>query len=124
MVTVLKPEISAETVYLPVGSDGAEYSPLVSVTTTRVSLVPVLVSVTVTPGMTAPEESVTRPMIVPATACAEAAEGARALSNRKSTGTHRTHQGVLPLFMVPPSAASKEPHLESRDRRTAELPFT
>ena len=27
MVTVLKPEISAATVYLPVGSDGAEYSP-------------------------------------------------------------------------------------------------
>src|SRR4029078_2109518 len=52
IVTVLNPEISADTEYLPVGSDGAEYSPSVSVVTPRVSFVPVLVSVTVTPGTT------------------------------------------------------------------------
>jgi hypothetical protein len=68
IVTVLKPEISAATLYSPVGSDGAVYSPLLSVVTTRVSLVPVLVKVTVTPGTTAPETSVIRPRMVPVTA--------------------------------------------------------
>src|SRR5258708_857374 len=76
-VMVLKPESSALTVYLPVGSDGAVYSPAASVVRERWNPVPVFVSVTVAPGMTAPVESVITPMIVPVTACAARLAGSR-----------------------------------------------
>src|SRR5712691_7957226 len=81
-VTVLKPESSAFTEYVPVGGDGTVYSPFESVLTTRTRPVPVLVSVTVAPGMTAPVESVISPMMVPVTACA-----ARPPGNRHATTT-------------------------------------
>src|SRR5207245_10873110 len=76
-VTFLTPVSSAATEYLPVGSDGAVYSPLVSVVTVREIPVPVFVSVTVAPGTTAPESSVTTPRIVPVTACAASEAGIR-----------------------------------------------
>src|SRR5712691_7616953 len=76
-VTVLKPESSAFTVYLPVGNEGTVYSPFESVTTIRVRPVPVFVSVTEAPGMTAPDESVMTPMMVPVTACAASERGSR-----------------------------------------------
>ena len=68
IVTVLKPGSSDTSRYLPVGSDGAVYSPTESVTTVRVSPVPRLVSVTVAPGTAAPVVSVTEPRMVPVTA--------------------------------------------------------
>src|SRR5439155_11325990 len=75
------------TTYRPVGSDGAVYSPLESVTTTRTSPVPAFVSVTVTPGMTAPVESVIAPRIVPVTACAHSAAGSRHAAATRPTTT-------------------------------------
>src|SRR5204862_1650584 len=69
-VTVLNPDSSALTWYLPVGRLGAVYSPAESLTTVRVNPVPELVSVMVAPGMTAPVLSVTVPRMVPVTAWA------------------------------------------------------
>ena len=50
------------------GIDGAVYSPFESLTNVRLSPVSVCVTTTVTPGMTAPDESVTVPRMVPVTA--------------------------------------------------------
>src|SRR5262245_52703906 len=94
-VTVLKPWISATTVYLPVGSDGAVYSPSRPLVTTRVVPVPTLVSVTVAPGTTAPELSVTVPTIVPVTAWANAGGDQR-------DATRTRNRNRPPRFMVPP----------------------
>src|SRR4029077_9142723 len=106
-VTVLKPDSSALMVYLPVGSDGAVYSPLVSVTTERTWPVPVLVNGTVVPGITEPDESVITPRIVPVTACAARATG---ISN--ATARHST---ALFTFVL---------HAPSKRRRTNRFPRT
>ena len=67
---VLNPDSSATTVYLPVGRDGAVYSPAASVTSVRVKPVLTFLSVTLAPGITAPLVSVTVPRSVPVTAWA------------------------------------------------------
>src|SRR5262249_32966679 len=77
---------SATSRYLPVGRDGAVYSPTASVTIVRVRPVPRLVSVTVAPGTAAPVLSVTVPSTVPVTACAATGRGIRlATTTRPST---------------------------------------
>src|SRR5262245_56950250 len=86
-VTVLQPGSSALTMYRPVGSDGAVYSPFESVTTTRTNPVPALVSVMVTLGMTAPVVSVTAPRIVPVTACAASDAGSRQIAAARTRTT-------------------------------------
>src|SRR3954462_15323082 len=74
-VSVLNPVSSAMTVERPVGREGAVNSPLVSATIVRVRPVPSLTMVTLAPGTTEPDESVTVPRIVPLTACAPAFTG-------------------------------------------------
>src|SRR5439155_23334939 len=113
LVTVLNPESSAFTEYVPVGSDGAVYSPFESVLTTRTRPVLVLVSVTVAPGITAPVESVISPMMVPVTACAASATG----SNHAATTRPRT---ALFTFVLHAPATRRctirQVFLKNRDR--------
>src|SRR5437763_2631472 len=68
--TLLKPVYSAVNVYWPGASCGIEYSPLSLTTALRLSFVPVLVTVIVAPGTTAPVSSVTRPTTVARNPCA------------------------------------------------------
>ena len=58
--------------------------PLSLVTTVLVALVPVLTMVTVTPGRTPPDESTTRPLMVPRDSCATAV-AAPAIVNSRQT---------------------------------------
>ena len=75
---VLNPAISAMTTYVPVGSDGAVYSPALSLTNVRVRPVPVFEIVTFAPLTIAPVESVTVPTMVPVTACPAAGRASAA----------------------------------------------
>src|SRR5262249_1198953 len=63
--TVRKPGSSTRISYVLGLRFGARYRPCSLVTTTRLSPVRMLVTVTVTPGSTAPVESVTRPATIP-----------------------------------------------------------
>src|SRR4030095_14467201 len=99
-VIFLNPDSSAVTVYLPVGSDGAAYSPELSVVTVRVNPVPVCVSVTVAPGTMEPVEATTLPRTVPVTAWARAAEGTRARVNNNRTTRHERHANNTPSFII------------------------
>src|SRR5207248_2524166 len=64
-LVVLKPSISVLTVYSPGGSAGNSNSPTSLLDVVRVALVPLLTTVTVAPGTTAPVESLTAPVMVP-----------------------------------------------------------
>ena len=64
-VTVRKPCSSALTTYGPGGNAGKLYAPESLLTDSRAAFVPVFVAVTVAPGMSAPDESFTSPVIVP-----------------------------------------------------------
>src|SRR5258707_10629419 len=86
-VHVLNPGSSATSLYLPVGSDGAVYSPALSVTSVRVNPVPRLVSVTVAPETAAPVLSVMVPSTVPVTACAATSRGNRLATTRRPRTT-------------------------------------
>ncbi|MBK5296792.1 MAG: hypothetical protein JJE40_06505 [Vicinamibacteria bacterium] len=66
--SALKPSISTSTVYVPVGIDGAVYSPAASLFNVRVSPVFWLVMVSLAPVTTAPVLSVIVPRSVPVTA--------------------------------------------------------
>src|SRR4051812_46671776 len=98
--------------YLPVGSDGAVYSPLESVVTARTRPVPVLVNVTVVPGITEPVESVMTPSMVPVTACA-----ARATGSNSATTRHRTALFTFVLHGPPKRhRTNRPPHPRIQDR--------
>src|SRR5260370_29931019 len=86
-VTVLNPGRPATSLYLPVGSEGAVYSPALSVASVRVNPVPRLVSVTVAPGTAAPVLSVMVPSTVPVTACAATSRGNRLATTRSPRPT-------------------------------------
>jgi hypothetical protein len=73
---VRKPCRDTCSLYGPVGRFGNRYAPVSSVTAVRVTLVSTCVTVTVTPGSTAPLSSRTAPLIC-AVACAQAADAAR-----------------------------------------------
>jgi len=89
MLVFLKPLISAVTLYVPVGSIGAVYSPLGSVITARVRPVDVFVSVTLAPGIAAPDESRTVPRMVPLTAWPDAGGGDNQGRRARKTTAHR-----------------------------------
>ena len=72
---VLKPCSSAVTAYVPRGRLVSRYSPAFSETVVRVSLVPVFLATTVTPGSTPPLESLTVPVSVPLDDCAKTIDG-------------------------------------------------
>ena len=93
---VLNPAISPVTRYVPVGSEGAVYSPAPSLVTVRVSPVPVLVIVTFAPATTAPVESTTVPTMVPVTACAAAAAGRHETSPMQTRKTAATRPNDVP----------------------------
>src|SRR5262249_32292070 len=61
----LKPVSSTRSLYVPGGRAGMAYNPPSVVTVLAVTLVAALVAVTVAPGMTAPELSVTVPVRTP-----------------------------------------------------------
>src|SRR6185369_5551092 len=127
VVIVLNPDNSAATVYLPVGSDGAVYSPLVSATTTRVSPVLTFFNVTVVPGITAPELSVMVPRMVPVTACAASDAGSKPATSRRPSATLFTFSLHAPAerrgtvqqtpIRTPPPIRSKLP-VRSRPARS------
>src|SRR5436309_8187425 len=91
--TVLKPGISTETTYAPVGSDGTVNSPMVSVVTVRVSPVFWFLTITCAPGTMAPLVSATVPRMVPVTACADAGRGRERKRRESANGARGT---VLP----------------------------
>src|SRR5262245_7863315 len=96
-VAVLNPGSSATILYLPVGSEGAVYSPAWSVTMVRVRPVPWFVSVTVAPGTAAPDVSVTVPRIVPVTAWAARPTG------RRHSATTRPNTTLFTFFLHAPA---------------------
>src|ERR1051325_1691236 len=71
--TVLRPLSAYSALYVPGGRRGTRYSPFESVVAVRLPCSEGPVTVTVTPGRTPPEESVTVPMIAPvfAVVCAK-----------------------------------------------------
>src|SRR5216683_2661693 len=67
----LKPGDSISTVYFPTGSVGKTYSPRMSLTAVRVTLVACTIAVIFAPPITAPDGSFTVPRITPVV-CASA----------------------------------------------------
>ena len=100
MLVFLNPLISAVTLYDPVGSKGAVYSPLGSLTTLRVKPVAVFASVTVAPGSAAPDESYTVPNMVPLTAWAAAGRGDSQARRATATTAHRSTLMVHDCFII------------------------
>jgi hypothetical protein len=82
-VVVLNPESVALTLYCPGASSGTAKKPSAPVVTTRVWVVPWLTTSTVAPGMTAPDASVTMP-VMPPVACACAACAATSTASMTS----------------------------------------
>jgi hypothetical protein len=104
-VRALKPVISVSTVYRPVGSEGAVYSPPASETIVRVSDVPSLRIVTFAPATTAPDESVTVPRMVPLTDCATAVATA---ATPISSAQHKSRSADLPPCLIDLSSRMAE----------------
>src|SRR5262245_6341054 len=94
-VSPLNPCSSAATVYGPGGRETSRYSPLPSVAAVRMKPLSTFFAVTVAPGMTAPEESFTTPVI-----CAFWAYADVAHTPRQSTNTIRpdNHLGIAVLL--------------------------
>src|SRR6266513_1318530 len=72
--TVLKPESSVVTVYVPGGNAGKSNRPTSLLAVVRVALVALFITVTVAPGTTAPVESFTSPVMVPSVCAKEGAQ--------------------------------------------------
>ena len=98
-LTFLNPLISAVTLYVPVGSSGAVNSPDGSVTTVRLRPVSVFTSVTVAPGIAAPDVSRTVPRIVPLTAWAASGRGASQGRTARETTAHRSTPAARALLI-------------------------
>ena len=84
LLTVLKPESTTSTLYLPIGRKSSRYAPTSSVGTVRLKPVSTFLAVTVTPGRAPPLESVMVPTIAAEVTWAPA-EGARARAIRTAT---------------------------------------
>src|SRR5262249_5310957 len=96
-LTVLNPVSEIVTAYVPGRRSTTRYWPVVSVTTERIfSIRTALATSTVTPGSTAPDASLTRPVIA---ACARAAAGKS--NNTDRTATERaTTLDLIPLLLA------------------------
>src|SRR3954453_12792501 len=85
------------------------YCPCPSVTTERTfSISAGLDASTVTPGSTAPEESLTRPAMAPV-ACAEARAGKRSTQNRRAEIATLTNLDIPIPFLDPPNRWAQHP---------------
>src|SRR4029453_8529212 len=126
----LKPVSSALTRYAPSCSNGARYNPLSFVMTTRISPVSVFVTVTVTPGSTAPDSSVTVPSSVALMAWPWAkADEARASKKRKARLTRniggnlrKCDQTAVYLADLQLRRAGQAVSAEKLRRRNSKLP--
>jgi hypothetical protein len=94
-VTVLNPSSSPFTEYGPGGSAGKSNSPTALLMLVRVALVALFTTVTTTPGITAPLESLTSPVMVPRV-CAH--DGAQSNSHNPAMQRVRRIQGSFRLW--------------------------
>src|SRR6185503_6714725 len=111
-VSVLKPLNSVDTEYRPGGSDGRRNSPAASVTPVRVRPLSRLRAVIVAPGMIAPLESLTVPLIC--AFCAKA-DGAHAIEMRNAANP--TTQLRMPASLTLFTAGRRRRPLRRRFRR-------
>src|SRR5262249_6247004 len=84
---VLNPGSSKVTPYVPGGTAGKRYSPSGFVTAVCTPIIAGLLTVTVTPGSTAPLESATLPLIVPVELAPPPCANACADANRHAAST-------------------------------------
>src|SRR5439155_2816481 len=95
-VAVLNPSSSVFTVYVPGGNAGKSNRPTSLLDVVRVALVALFTTVTVAPGITAPVESFTSPVIVPSV-CAN--DGTERTNETRTANQVRCIQRLL--FPVP-----------------------
>src|SRR5216683_495101 len=101
-ITVPNPESSYCTVYMPGGTPGSRYVPSSFVTVVRAPWSAGLVAVTVTPGMTPPLVSVTRPFSDPVVAPMDCAAATPAVSTSTDTSASARLSTLSLTIYVPP----------------------
>src|ERR1035438_596625 len=73
-MTRLNPVVSTVSVYLPTGSDGSVKFPVAVVVVSKMAPLSTFLAITLAPGTTAAAGSVTDPVMVPRSLCANAAK--------------------------------------------------
>src|SRR5262249_7483760 len=109
-MTFLKPASSKATLYVPIGMRANRYAPLSTVVVVCGWMSAGDVNITVTPGITAFETSVTLPKISPVLTCAPAGTAPASSAIQTSTATRRhslIHPPGAPERAPPPPDVAK-----------------